>query len=203
MPTTLAHAVAGYAASEAASTGTRTRNSWWSIALLAAVVANLPDLDFVPGLIVDNIPKYHRTMSHGLPAALLVATIGTAALQRWWKGAWGGLWLLIFVAYSSHLMMDVVIPDPTGGDGLRLFWPISTTWVAHPLPFLQPLDGLRMLDHGPTNETFWSTLFSGRGAAVFLIDALIMLPLIAVGKVIGGLSQRLYGRRTITASSSI
>ncbi len=202
MPTTIAHAIAGYAASEATSSQAQTPLPWWKVVLLAAIVANLPDLDFIPGLIVDNIPKYHRTMTHGVPAALAVATGVTVALRGWWRGSWTSLWLLVFAAYASHLLLDVVTPDPTGGSGLRPLWPFSNVWLAYPLPFLEPLDGIRMLDHGPTNDTFWDMLLSSRAAAVFLVDALIAVPLVFLGKAIRWAIET-YGKRAVTLSSSI
>lgn len=200
MPTSIAHAVGGYAASEAASSQTHSGHSPWTLAFAAAVIANIPDLDFVPGLLVDNIPVFHRTMSHGIPAALLVATVGAVLGGRWWKGTWRTLWIFIFVTYTSHLVLDVFVPDPTGGDGIRMFWPITTTWVVYPLPFLEPLNGIRILDHGPTNSTFWGALFSGRAVSVFLIDGVIILPLVALGKGIGALMRRRKPSEIMTAA---
>ncbi len=203
MPTTLGHVIAGYAVAEATSSRERSANSTWSVVLLAVFVANAPDLDFIPGLLVDNIPHYHRTMTHGLPAALVFATGLTVALQSWWQGSRTSLWTLIFVAYFSHIVLDVVTPDPTGGYGVRFLWPFASTWLVYPLPFLEPFNAVRMLDHGPTNDTFWPMLFSGRAIVVFLVDALIALPLILVGKAVGRASLGRYGNRTTTETSSI
>lgn len=203
MPTPIGHALGGYAAAEATRRDGEASNSKWAVILLAVVVAVSPDFDFIPGLISNNIPKYHRTMSHGVPAALLVASVLTLALRGWWKGAVWHLWVLLFTAYMSHVLLDVVTPDPTGGSGLRPLWPLSSVWFAYPLPFLEPLNELRILDHGGTNDTFWATLFSGRAAFVFAIDALLVLPLVLSVKWARALARRPYGRRTTMAKSSI
>lgn len=203
MPTPIGHALGGYAAAEAATPETGGRNSKWAIVLLAVVVAISPDFDFIPGLLVNNIPKYHRTMSHGVPAALVVASVLTVLLRGWWKGALWQLWVLLFAAYMSHVVLDIVTPDPTGGSGIRPLWPLSSVWFAYPLPFLEPLNQLRILDHGGTNETFWATLFSTRAAMVFVIDAVMVLPIVLAVRWAKRLTLRPYGRRTTTARSSI
>lgn len=203
MPTPIGHALGGYAAADAATPDTGSTNSRWMVVLLAVVVAISPDFDFIPGLIVNNIPKYHRTMSHGVPAALVVASVLTLLLRGWWKGSLRHLWVLLFTAYMSHVLLDIVTPDPTGGSGLRPLWPLSSVWFAYPLPFLEPLNELRILDHGGTNDTFWATLLSTRAATVFLVDALMVFPIVLAVRGAKRLARRPYGRRTTTAKSSI
>lgn len=97
--------------------------------LYCMVLGNLPDLDFVPGVLAGNASLYHRTFSHSLTACVLIAILGGMAWKRW-----GGLnfikaALLTFFAYGSHLVLDLTNTAPKG---LQLFWPFSRQTVYGP-----------------------------------------------------------------------
>src|SRR5213594_3095125 len=89
--------------------------------LLAAVaLANGPDLDFLPGLVIGHAGAYHRGMTHTLAAVLLVGAavaLGagltgrrSAVVVR--AAAWAA------AVYASHLLLDYLTGDsvpPSGG----------------------------------------------------------------------------------------
>ncbi len=183
MPTSIAHAFGGLAAAEGAP-----RPRGWSragILLFCAIVANLPDADFLPGLLLGDAGRFHRHGTHSLLAALLLA-LGCALWLRWRRGADRGdggdrgdaarFGALAFLVYASHLALDMLVTQPTATSGVPLFWPIVPTryYVALQLP--RPLAFLLDLDfdkHG----AFFHELFSAHGAEVFLGHALLFAPL--------------------------
>ena len=69
MPLPLGHAVVGF--SVTAASGVPFRRQTLTAILFSIVVANLPDLDFLPGALANTPVLYHRTVAHTLPAALL------------------------------------------------------------------------------------------------------------------------------------
>lgn len=85
--------------------------------ILLVVLANLADVDFVFGV--------HRGFTHSLVVAVFVAF----AVSCVWRIA-GTFWrsvTLCFLAYGSHLLIDLVTGSKLGwnasGAGIDLFWP--------------------------------------------------------------------------------
>ena len=83
-------------------------------ALIAAVLAALPDADFVVGLATGKASAYHGTFTHSITATLVIALLaGVAANSRWA--------LLAGAAYGSHLLVDLL--DDRGRTNVLLWWP--------------------------------------------------------------------------------
>ena len=125
----LAHATAGYLAYEALRPAGPHRP-----ALLAGAVlmANAPDLDFLPGILIGAPAVYHRGMTHTV-GALLVVSVAAWAVARilrsrsaWW---WG---LAVAAAYGSHLLVDWMTVDAVPPTGIRMLWPLTDAWLHAP-----------------------------------------------------------------------
>ena len=99
----------------------------------AVLLANAPDLDFLPGLLVGTPGAYHRGPSHTL---LAVVVVGLAiALVARWRAAprpWRlGLWAA--AAYGSHLVVDFLTIDAVPPFGGRFLWPLSDAYYIAPV----------------------------------------------------------------------
>ena len=120
----LTHAAAGYLVYEAARPASRHR---LGLLATAVVLANAPDLDFVPGLVTGVPGAFHRGATHSVTAALLVAL--AAAAIAWWRGAGrrGMAWWAGFAgaAYGGHLLLDFLTVDAVPPYGAPLLWPAS------------------------------------------------------------------------------
>jgi len=118
MPSPIGHTLAGCAVALALIPPQMPQA--WQAWTLCLVSANLPDVDFIPGLLSGDPRAFHRGPSHSLTAAFVVAGLGAAL----WMGS-SLPWLtragLIFFAYSSHVVLDFFTP----GRGVLLSWPIS------------------------------------------------------------------------------
>ncbi|HLK10081.1 MAG TPA: metal-dependent hydrolase [Candidatus Binatia bacterium] len=126
----LGHAAAGYLAYEAVRPAGRHRPRWLAAAL---VLANAPDLDYVPGFLVGHPDTWHRGGTHSLVAALAVAAVAVAlagARRLPWRLALGGA-----LAWASHLLLDFVTANAAPPRGIPLLWPLTarTFIAAHPL----------------------------------------------------------------------
>ena len=129
----LAHATAGYLAYEVLRPPGPHRP--WLLAG-AVVLANAPDLDFLPGLAVGDPNAFHRGLTHTLGAAVVVAAaVGLVARwQRvgrpWWWAAFAA------AAYGSHLLVDWMTVDAVPPQGIQLLWPLTDRWLHAPFNLL-------------------------------------------------------------------
>ena len=176
MPTSIAHAFGGLAAAE----GSGARG--WSRArllLFCTIVANLPDLDFIPGILAGDAGRFHRHATHSLLATLLFALAcalwahrrrrvppGDAARFAW----------LGFLVYGSHLALDMLVSAPSTSAGVPLLWPIGKARYFTVLHLPGPLAALLDLDF-PKHQHFFHAVFSAHGAVVFLGHGLLFAPL--------------------------
>ena len=77
--TPIGHMLAGYAA-QGIAPGPHLRRA--PMLLLAVTMANAPDLDFVPGLVVGAPALYHQGVTHSLALGLTVAFVAAIVLRR-------------------------------------------------------------------------------------------------------------------------
>ena len=73
MPLPFGHSLMGYSLYEAIPNGEKSFS--WRMLIVYVVVANLPDIDFLPGLIQGNPNKYHHHFTHSITFCMLVGTI--------------------------------------------------------------------------------------------------------------------------------
>jgi membrane-bound metal-dependent hydrolase YbcI (DUF457 family) len=125
----LAHATAGYLVYEAVRPAGAHRPALLAGALL---VANAPDLDFLPGLLIGAPAAYHRGVTHTLGALAVVSVAAWVAARlvrsraAWWWGLAAG------AAYGSHLVVDWLTVDAVPPYGIRLLWPLTGAWLHAP-----------------------------------------------------------------------
>jgi inner membrane protein len=136
MPTVVAHAAVGWAAARHGSS-TLPRDEARPLALVAALLAMLPDLDVIGfGLGIPYGARLgHRGFSHSLTFAVGSALVGHAAL-RWHSKRRGrtapGIvaYLLLLLAAASHPLLDMLTD---GGLGVALLAPLSWTRLFFPV----------------------------------------------------------------------
>ncbi|NNF39323.1 MAG: metal-dependent hydrolase [Gemmatimonadetes bacterium] len=199
MPTSVAHIIGGYAALEAGTN--RSGRPGIFFLVLIVVVANIPDLDFLPGVLIGDPGLYHRGPSHSILAAVAVAGVAGWALGPRLGGARRvALWT--FIAYGSHLVLDMLIPDPSGGSaGIPALWPLLASEVGTPIPGLGVLDDLRTLTHIEVQNGFFRGLLSLSGVRIFLLDAVLVLPLIPLAWGVRTRRVRATRRRAVSGSN--
>lgn len=94
--------------------------------ILLVLLANLADVDFLFGLGTGaNANALHHGFTHSLAAAVFVA-LAVSCVWRVAAGFWRSA-ILYFLAYSSHLLIDLCTGARLGwnatGSGIPLFWP--------------------------------------------------------------------------------
>jgi hypothetical protein len=139
MPSPVGHALAGAAIAwsldrrgEADLNGTRAASRFHAersrrqlgpqvIAWTCAALAVAPDLDLLG-------PWPHRTFTHTVLAAALVAIVSTLVTARVTGRIHWRIVLLCTVAYGSHLLLDWLSEDTRLPRGVQILWPFSHRW---------------------------------------------------------------------------
>lgn len=177
MATPVGHVLAGLAVYETV-TGSREgeagRGRTLALALLAMVFAVAPDLDFVPGILRGRPALYHQGLSHSLGCALLVGAVGAAVFRRA-AGSYRSVFLLLSLAYASHLVVDLFGPDGREPYGIPLFWPLSSEYFQSPVtPFMN-------VRHAPVTDAhtaLWIRgVFSWHNVLAIGVEFLLLGPL--------------------------
>jgi hypothetical protein len=79
MPSPVGHSLMGYVIYGATGlTGDRN----WTVSMLYLFAANAPDLDFLPGLVIGNLSKYHHGPSHSVGFAILFGIVASLFFSR-------------------------------------------------------------------------------------------------------------------------
>jgi inner membrane protein len=163
MPLPIGHALAGIAF-QRARPGFFFRSPWHDI-LFFMFLANLPDADFLPGILVGRPNLYHHGIFHSLGAALAVAAIGGWIFSRHKKYFWPAA-LGIFSLFSFHLLLDFFSWDLVAPYGLPLFWPLSGRYFITASPFF-----LNITRSGASGD-FFVSLFNRHNLAAALREVI-------------------------------
>lgn len=182
MPLPIGHALAGMAFFEARP-GLFFKNRWVE-AFFFILLANLPDADFLPGLLLGFPNRYHHGIFHSLGAALAVTAISGLIFHRAKQPAWR-LATPVFLIFSSHLLLDFFTRDFTAPFGLPLFWPFSKNYyiAARPI-FINITRSARSAD-------FFPSLFSRHN----LKAALLEIGLLGGSALLAGMVRRVLNKR--------
>lgn len=130
MPSPIGHGLGGIAAGWIVAEPPRTPRAAWTQAVVFAAVGVAPDLDLLIG--------HHRAEAHSLGAAAIVAS--AAAIMRWPVAPTRArVWLAIFAAWASHLLLDALGTDTAPPVGILAFWPLSHAYVMTALHVFGPI----------------------------------------------------------------
>jgi membrane-bound metal-dependent hydrolase YbcI (DUF457 family) len=116
---------------------------------VGGVLACLPDVDYLPGLVRGYLNTTHQQATHS-GAWVLLASAGLWLVGRAWKPDWFGwrtaAFLLILI--GSHLAIDLVTEDRLAPYGFPLMAPFSDVPVRAPFAWLPAWDKTALADLG-------------------------------------------------------
>jgi len=118
----------------------------WRILFCGIIFANLPDLDFIPGMLTGEFNAYHHWFTHTLGWVLLMA-LGVWLLWRaaWPEASWREFFFLVALGVS-HLLADWFTADSRPPLGIMAFWPISDQFFIAPTTVFLSLRKRTLLD---------------------------------------------------------
>lgn len=161
--------------------GLPRRNPHWGWLTFAAFAACTPDLDFLPGLMVGDINRYHQLASHSFSAMLLfgiaIGMLGRSLGRNGWRVGVGAA-----VLYGSHLAVDVFTHDIRPPYGIPLFWPFYDEHIMAPWT---PFGGIRHGVPGDPLSVFLRNIFSWHNLAPLAIELFVLGPIALLAAWIG------------------
>jgi membrane-bound metal-dependent hydrolase YbcI (DUF457 family) len=180
----LTHAGAGYLVYEAMRPAGPHRPG---LLVTAVVLANAPDLDFLPGLLIGAPTVFHRGPTHSLAGVALVALVAWWCARRVGPPEWGAARAAAFatVAYASHLLVDYFSADAMPPHGARFLWPLSSAHLHTPWPVFVEI----VVDRSSSRAFFGSLWGPGTGP-VWAGEATSALVLLGLGGLIGLRQER-------------
>ncbi|MDP7522465.1 MAG: metal-dependent hydrolase [Arenicellales bacterium] len=166
----IGHGLAGIAVGLISRPGFKGGFSF-SLYLYAFFSANVPDLDFLPGLLIGDINRWHHSYSHTLFAALLYTVLALLAARGFGIKKWRLVGWLSLIPYLSHLLLDYLSLDRGAPFGIPLLWPLSDDY------FYSELLLFGAIDHGgfgATNTEALIDIFSYANLLVITRELLIL-----------------------------
>lgn len=120
MPLPIIHSYAGYQIYKL-SLG-KDEAKTWKMAALFMFLANLADLDMLPGMMIGNPEVFHRSMTHSLGAAGLIAFLIAAAAKKFKNLSFVKMFLVSLNVYFSHVALDYIT-----GSVRFMLWPFKVS----------------------------------------------------------------------------
>jgi inner membrane protein len=143
------------------------------------IIANLADLDVVPVLLLGDVPSFHRQWTHSLVAAagfglLLAAFAKVQKADQIFFGIWGG------AVYLSHIVLDMLLNDPSPPHGVKLLWPFSDSY------FIFSFTPFASFTYGKPDLGILSMFFLPHNIATMVREVFLMAPWVALAAYTGG-----------------
>ena len=131
------------------------------------LAANLPDLDYLPGLLVGELNRYHHLYTHTLGWVLVTSALMAAGWRRFQPVSYGRCFLLLVMLQASHLLADMFTADGRAPFGIMALWPLHAGYLQADIA-LFPM---------PRKATV-GEMFQWYNVGVMAREALVALPLL-------------------------
>jgi len=137
MPLPLAHAAIGLTTHELVGENQPIPSLWRKLALIG-LLANLPDVDVVIGLILQGDGSvFHRGPTHSLLFAVGMGWLASRA-WRWWSRTESASLLWCASIILSHILADALFTSAP----VSLFWPLEVHWSREHCGWLDVIDSV-------------------------------------------------------------
>ena len=187
MPLPVAHSMMGYVLSDVMKV--RLAQKTWRNVLIFAVLANLPDIDFLPGFLAGQPNSFHHSFVHSLGFAIFVGLVGgliyywrqrrnaaaVAEQQKTTPGFWPYM-VAISVAVFSHCVLDMFTVDGSEPYGMPTLWPLDTRYY----DVADQWDVFAPIEKSDDSATFFQSLLQWHNFKVALREFLIMAAMIGL-----------------------
>ncbi|MFQ5825238.1 MAG: metal-dependent hydrolase [bacterium] len=168
MPTTIGHSLAGVFLNE-----TRLftpAKSKVICVFISLMLANLADLDFIPGILLGNPNRFHHGITHSFGAALLVGFL-FATYFYFRQNQFGAAFGFATLVYTSHVVLDYLTLDTSNPVGVPVLWPISSKY------FVASIAIFSDVHKDSSTATFLQSIFVPHNGVTILREIVILGPL--------------------------
>jgi len=176
MSSPIGHSFAGYIINSYSSRSLKIQGI--KALFLCIFIANAPDLDFVPGLLLGKPNLYHHGISHSIGMAAIFSLFLSSLLNIGDSENLNKDFFLFFSLYCSHLLLDYISYDGRPPIGIPIFWPLSNEYFIFKYPILPPVAHSE-LTHA-TMAQFFNEVFSFHNLYVTLLEFAVSLPLLFI-----------------------
>jgi inner membrane protein len=166
MPSPIGHALTGFAIQQARPSIFMAKP--WQECVLFLLLGNLPDLDFLPGLLSGFPNLYHHGIFHSLGAALIVSIAGGALVHWLWKRPCRDAAAILLLLYVTHLLLDYFAGDTKPPYGMPLFWPFSGDY------FIAPRQLFLNIVRSQRSEDFFSSMVNRHNLDAVLREVMLL-----------------------------
>ncbi len=144
-----------------------------AILFAGVLLANLPDVDYIPGICCGEINAFHHYYTHSIGWVLTV----TLACWLGWKFMRPAIGvreiIFVFAALVSHLAADAVTADGHPPYGFMAFWPWSDRFVISPVTIFWRL-----------HKHDWSEVLQWHNVWAVVVEVAICLPFLVLAVVL-------------------
>ena len=134
--------------------------------LVIVLMANLPDIDYIPGVLMGQINAFHHWYTHTLG---WIASVAAASWLLWRKTdrvGWSSF-VVLFAALTSHLIADMYSGDGNPPYGIMALWPFTDSFYISPTSVFWSL-----------RKATWNDVFQWYNVRAALYEAVVILPVI-------------------------
>jgi len=176
MSSPIGHSFAGYIINSYSSKSLKIQGI--KTLFLCIFIANTPDLDFVPGLLIGKPNLFHHGISHSVGMGAIFSLLLASLLNIGDTKSLNKDFLLFFSLYCSHLLLDYISYDGRPPLGIPIFWPLSGQYFIFKYPMLPPVAHSE-LTHA-TIAQFLNGVCSIHNLYVIFMEFTVSLPLLLV-----------------------
>jgi membrane-bound metal-dependent hydrolase YbcI (DUF457 family) len=135
-----------------------------------AVIATLPDFDFIPGWLIGQPSLFHRGASHSILMAIVVGLTAGFVVKITRRRNFLRVATIVFVLYALHIVLDLFGVDYSQPGGFKVLWPFSDGYY-------KSSHGIFMnIKHSSTMEGFFGSIFSKHNLKAVIYEFIIFLP---------------------------
>lgn len=172
MPSPIGHSLAAYAI-YSSTTNSKLRPDRVKL-ILFILVANLPDIDFLPGFLVGYPNKYHHQFTHSLSFAVIIGVVAYTFLRingnkHYWQN-----FLIFSGLILSHVILDFFTLDTSAPYGEQLLWPFTGKY------YLAPASVFRNIQRAFSSDLFISSLFNIHNLWTVAFECVVLFPAITI-----------------------
>jgi inner membrane protein len=169
MPTPIGHSLAGYAIYLATQSESppKIRGT-----LLCIFLANLPDLDYLPGFLIGYPNYFHHGISHSIGFAVFCGILGMIYSKWLIKEDIKNGFYFFFGIYFSHVFLDFLCADDSIPYGEKLLWPFSNSY------YISPITIFAGVHKSNLSSDFILSLFNIYNIHAIFIEFVILLPVV-------------------------
>lgn len=131
-----------------------------------------PDLDFLPGLILETPSRFHHGFTHSLFFGIIIGTITGLLYSKLKRKHWLNYSIVFSGTYFAHLLADFFGVDTSFPFGEQLFWPLWQAYVLSPISIFSDV-------YRSSNSTdFFISMFNMHNLKAVVIELIICIPIL-------------------------